>query len=120
MDHLYPVRLAFNQAIAGFGTFQSAGITMSYTERLEGLEYLCTTNQKIEIFGSIDGTTLDPGDVQTVVASSGVMTKFDHVALPNMTAPFVILKVTELSGGAGALAMSAWLRENITAWGQSR
>ena len=89
---------------------------MTKAERLEGLEYQCAASAKIDLFGSPDGVSQDATDTTTLVAATGAMTKPDHIALPNMTAPYVIVVVTDLGGG-GAVTMTAWMRENVTAWG---
>ena len=92
---------------------------MTKAERLEGLEYLTTGSSRIDIFGSTDGVVLDVTDTQTLINPTGAMTKADHLALPNMTAPYVIFVVTDLGAG-GSVTLAAWMRENVTAWGVAR
>lgn len=112
-DHLFPFKLYAAETIGAGATLTSVGIPCDRLERLESLEFLCTADTKIDAFGSSDGVTADTLDTQAVKASTGAMSKADHIPLDNFTAPFVIITFKDLGAG-GAVTAVVWARENTT------
>lgn len=119
MDHLFTVwagKSGARSAVAvTSGSTLDIPIDMSLCERLEGVEYSTPGDAKIDLYGSYNGVDVDTNNVVAVVASTGAMSAgtFNHAPLDNMTAPFAIVRFTDLSAATNNIIAGVVVRETI-------